>query len=993
MRSLALVVPFIPAAFAPLQAQTVELSGTFTPPIVGNVEFLRFPGNGRVVYYVRDPNFTSSVDHFSVLLDGSGPRVDLVQSAGASIAFSADGNRAVCYASGSLVTTLTDGSGPVITVDSYPIESMNNYSPYISPDGQWVVYYLTEGPIELRSARSDGSGAPHVLYSAHVPLPVIGPDSTRVFFCSTDLFMAPIDGSASALNLSGPHVTGGSVDNLVVSPDGTRVVYVGDVEAVGFEEMYSVSSDGSASPVKLSAGGEVQYPFSLDKPSITPNGNLVVYRVDREIDGNIELCSVRIDGSASPVELSGSMGSGRDVTRLLVTPDGRRVLYLADRDVDEQFELFVASVEGLGQPMKLSGPVAGDVREFAVSADSSYAVYRADQAQVGQFELFSAPTRKIRRGDAPRVVKLNLPLAPGTALLSEFQIAGRRVVYTVSLPGGRYESFSVPIHGGPAIPLTPDFGPGGYVGPVQASPEGIGVFEGSQGALLGERIFSEPLDASSAPADITGPLGFGSPGEVNTFLLTPDGQHAVYAAGEDVASMLELHYVPTNGSLPAVEISGTMPLPGINSYGDVKTQMSADGARVAYLARQEGDTVRALYEGPIDGSAPAEKRTGAEGETFEGFVLAPDGEHLVYRAAVTPFTQGLYAVRADGSLPPARLNIAGGGNQVLDFAVSSNGARVVYRSDELVSGKSELFTVPTDANATRVRLHGLVAGTRDVGLFALDPTSQRVAFSADHGIDNAFDLWSVPIDASSAPVRLNPALPAGREVRAIRFSSDGQRVLYTVDQDTDQVIELFSAPSDGSAPAVKLNVPPVPGGNVADFELDPDGTRVVYRADQDQDNEGELYSVPLDGSALPVKLNAPLAPGTDVLSFSVAPERVLYTEGFFQGQAELHSVPLDGSASARHLSGGTAVGAVDLFAFSPSGTRVVFTATNVGPDTLFLVAIDGLQAPHALGSFQTIEELAFTADGARVVHRSSLPGEPNARLFSTRMPRLGRRPR
>ena len=712
---------------APAAAQTVELSGTFTPPIVGDVEFLLFPGNGRVVYYAG-PN-SGQREYHSVPFDGSAPPVVLTQFAGRSMDFSADGSRAVYYGGfGSLLTVLTDGSAAPVAIDTFPIEDANNYHPRISPDGRWVVYYQNEVvPLDLRSARSDGSGVPNVLITAFVPTFTIGPDSTRVFFTrATGLMMVPLDGSASALSLSGPPVAGGGVSEFVVSPDGTRAVYAGDVETDGFVELFGVPSDGSASPVELSAGGEVVLD-SADPPSIPPSGNVVVFRMDRENDGNIELCRAPLDGSAPPVELSGSLGPNRDVTRHRVAPDGKRVLFLADRDVDEQFELHLASVTGAGQPVQISAPVAGDVREFAVSADSRFAVYRADQAQVGLFELFSVPIGKLRRGGAPRVTRLNPALPAGAVLLSDFQVVGRRVVYTLGFAGGRFESFSVPIEGGAVLPLTPDFGPDGYAGQVTASPEGVGVFLGSPGAQLGERVFGEPLDESSSPLDLSGPLAYGSPGQVESFLLTPDGRHALYVAGEDVPGMLELHHVPTNGAIPAVEISGAFPFPEFNATGVTDLRLSADGTRVAYSARQMGDALVALYEGPADGSVPAEKRSGAEGDAMIGFTFSADGARLIYRSAPTPSTQGLYSVRADGALPPTRLNVAGGGNQILGFTPSPDGSRTVYLSDELVAGKRELFSVPTDASAPRMRLHGTVADTSDVNLFAIDPSGQRVA--------------------------------------------------------------------------------------------------------------------------------------------------------------------------------------------------------------------------------------------------------------------------
>ncbi len=111
---------------------------------------------------------------------------------------------------------------------------------------------------------------------------------------------------------------------------------------------------------------------------------------------------------------------------------------------------------------------------------------------------------------------------------------------------------------------------------------------------------------------------------------------------------------------------------------------------------------------------------------------------------------------------------------------------------------------------------------------------------------------------------------------------------------------------------------------------------------------------------------------------------------FFQSDVDLFSVALDGSQAPRLLSGSSASGRVEQFALDRAGARVAFSTLECNqPARLYTVPLDARHGPEELGEFQSIEQLAFSADGARVIHRSNAPGEFNsARLFSTRVPRL-----
>jgi len=495
------------------------------------------------------------------------------------------------------------------------------------------------------------------------------------------------------------------------------------------------------------------------------------------------------------------------------------------------------------------------------------------------------------------------------------------------------------------------------------------------------------VPGAAQTTELSGP--FSSAGEVHEFQLSPDGRRAVYSADQDVFASNELYSVSTDGRSEPVKLNGALAAGSASS-----PTFFPDETHIAYRARQVGDSYVGLYVGPLDGGTAAVKRSGPEGNVLAYFKISFDGVWLVYVATPDSSTKALYSVRADGSGSPTQLNIAGGGNHIMDFALSPDGSRVVYRSDEFRNLKYELFSVPTDGSSPRVRLHGSVSNMSDVSVvYRIDPTSQRVVFCANHDALGDLDLYSVPIDASAGPTRLNDPL-AGQGVSGVRVSPDGQRVVYSADQDTAGVQELYSVGIDGSDAPIKLSGTLVSGGFVGYFEVDPSWTHVLYNGHQD--DRVELYAVPPDGSSAPTRLNDPFPAGTSIGAFRITPDggTVLFIESRFSPtfDFQLYAVPIDRSSSPRHLSGAPTIGTVGPFALDPSGSFVAFTSRQyAAPDTLYIVPLSGRRAPRAVGSFPRVEELDFASSSLRVIHRTDLMQFTSPRLFLTHLPKVAPR--
>ena len=295
-----------------------------------------------------------------------------------------------------------------------------------------------------------------------------------------------------------------------------------------------------------------------------------------------------------------------------------------------------------------------------------------------------------------------------------------------------------------------------------------------------------------------------------------------------------------------VKLSGTMP-----ATGDViRFKISSDGQYVVYLADQDTDFVFELYSvplaGPFTDRVKLNMPLASDGDVID-LDISPDGSRVVYRANQdTSYVDELYSVPIAGPATEG-LKLNGSlvlGGEVIGFKVSPDSSRVVYLADQDTDYVEELYSVPIAGPATEgLKINGSLVLGGEVIDFKVSPDSSRVVYRADQDTDYVDELYSVPIAGpSDTDIKLNGLLVTGGEVVTYALSLDSSRAVYLADQDTDYVEELYSVPIAGPGSAgVKINGPLVLGGDVLGFDISPDSKRVVYRADQDTDYVDELY--------------------------------------------------------------------------------------------------------------------------------------------------------
>lgn len=461
---------------------------------------------------------------------------------------------------------------------------------------------------------------------------------------------------------------------------------------------------------------------------------------------------------------------------------------------------------------------SSDISSYKLSPDGSRAVYRGDQDTPGRNELYSVNL------DGTARVKLNPVLNSGEEVADGYQITadGARVVFLVSASPDRL--YSVPLAGGTATQLDISNlaeGPLHGTQSFQVSADSSKVvFVADLVTRSSRELFSVSIAGGTpiqlAP-DFPGPAPFGSP----AYLVSPDSAYVVFRAKLSFSGEFQLFSVPIGGG-DYVRLNDNLAANGeIENFSGF--YISADSARVIYLAEQDSPGVQELYSAPITGGGSSKLNDVlAAGRDVVNYVISPDGQTVVYQARLSGSSiSHHYAVPiSGGSSTQLSADVVAGGGYVIGgpkgpqapFFITPDSARMVYRGKVEDADKWELYSVPMSGGASTKISRSLVSGG-------------NVSASTDP--DNAY-------------------------FRGYQQSPDGSQVLYFADAEVDEELNLYSVPSHGGA-SIRLTPSALLSSIPPKLTLSPDSKNAVYFSDVDLDDRIEAHGVRLDG--MPVAQN------------------------------------------------------------------------------------------------------------------------------------------
>lgn len=460
-----------------------------------------------------------------------------------------------------------------------------------------------------------------------------------------------------------------------ISPDSRYTVYMADADVDELYEQFSVATGGSGRPVKLN--------FPLDQGggayfrAFTPDSGHVLYTAHTTFYGPLELYIVPVTGGDS-IKLNGPFVEGGNIDDFVISPDGRWLVYRANQDTQDQFEIYRVPIEG-GEAVKLNEPLSPTsyVANYAISPDGSRVVYAADQRQALHFGLYSVSSTG---GTAAELSEPDLNLwgmrvVPG----------GDRVVFSArrgeSLP---IELYSVPIAGGANTKLNLPMPAEAYIWEFALTPDGERVVYSVYDVGIRLHDLYSVSPAGGAVALLNNWLGR-KLGMVE-FAISPDGSRVIFEATLDEERAINLYSVPMDGG---VVTRLNDPLPPNERIGAFA--ISPDSRRVVFEQGKgrDGDEAAVIYSAPIAGGDPI--RLSEPGDVYQ-MVISPDSAYLFYDNC--RLLDGDCAVRRVPMLGGTPIQINGSlvaGGMVEGYLVAPDGRHVVYLADQETNNKTELF--------------------------------------------------------------------------------------------------------------------------------------------------------------------------------------------------------------------------------------------------------------------------------------------------------------
>ncbi len=334
--------------------------------------------------------------------------------------------------------------------------------------------------------------------------------------------------------------------------------------------------------------------------------------------------------------------------------------------------------------------------------------------------------------------------------------------------------------------------------------------------------------------------------------------------------------------------------------------------------------------------------------------------------------------------------------------IPSGSSRAIFAADRRIDGVLELFSASLAGTPDVQRLNRGDAPVGGVERQWTSPDSDWIVYRADQDIDRRFDLFAVPSDDSTLPVRINhieSRLSTEDTGEEIQFSSDGDHVYFLGPSSGSEFLKLYAHEFDTGTstllsreqdlvasnslvssfrhyPAANflvyladhrdfrvhelfhtsLTEPPTPVGDPLpsfadireDFAITPDGTAVVVSGDLETNSQEELFLLDL-ATGTRTNLSDMSFTGNDVpenaFRFADHGQSIVFLAPRLSGDNELFLVPLENPSGIARVSGSMMPGEVrDDFQISPGGDRVIFRAEGSLDSVVELYSVD-LESP------------------------------------------------
>lgn len=402
------------------------------------------------------------------------------------------------------------------------------------------------------------------------------PDGRREVFVSNrftpgvnELFVTLFDGSGDPVRVSGSLVTGGSVSQQggVWSPDGTRIAFLADKLTQDVFELFVAPADGSAEPVRVSgalvSGGDIT---SLSRLTWSPDGENVAFLADKLTDGVVELFVGPADGSSEPVRVSGTIFAAGTVNDFNWSPDGKMLGLGARESSTASFGAFIVPADASAEPLRLTSSLIGDGFAPGWSPEGkrlAFQAYRDFNAAI--LELFVSPADG---SEKPIAISGAMPTDRKVKFLN-WSPEGTRIAFLANKNApDQFELYvNNPTGGLDPLLLSGAIAAGGTVDTIIWSPDGLRIaFMVSKLVANKFELFVARPEVGGEPVKVSGTLGPNA--DVMNFSWSPDGSRILMVADRDTDDVFENYVVSPLGGFEPKKISGPLVTGGDVMFND-----------------------------------------------------------------------------------------------------------------------------------------------------------------------------------------------------------------------------------------------------------------------------------------------------------------------------------------------------------------------------------------------------------------------------------------
>ena len=537
--------------------------------------------------------------------------------------------------------------------------------------------------------------------------------------------------TTSTCTFTAPQLPSGQVEELVFScavslggesSSDTVTVQVGSLDYVVFtrgtdtepRHFYRVEV-GSGSETQLSH--DTATGASIANERLSPDGQYVMYQVDGDTPGQIEVWVARTDGSGA-VKVSGALPVFSDAFTGAWSPDSSRLYFEADTTFDDVYELFTVRPDGTGLNRCHAPSVAGDdIRIVRWSPDSSRIAFTAELGGNTDRRLYVALADGTGTQQLSKAPPAGTPRGAGSF---EWSPNSQFIAYRGDLNVEDVdELFVVAATGGISTTLNGTLVSGGEVESIVGwSPDNSTVLYTADEDTVGlEELYA--VTGALARTKLSAPMVAGARGITGFPRIAPDGSRVFYYADVLTVGTYELFSVRLNGT------SGRRVTPALTGNASLSLffQWLPDSSGILYRYTPD-DTVtqeELWVADPLGATRTKISAAGSPNEVVQNAVFSPDGQTVAWvQLDISTGASALWSAKLDGTdrkqLSPFPTLPTRTATQPLPV-FSPDGASILYATVTFggpVPGPDDVFVVRADGSGNR-SVVGTASGTIDIG--------------------------------------------------------------------------------------------------------------------------------------------------------------------------------------------------------------------------------------------------------------------------------------